>query len=191
MDVLVALGTSMAYIFSAVVTVFSLEQHIYFEASAAIITLVLLGKLMEARAKGKTSEAIEALIKLQPKTARIEQDGQIIEVSADTLQVGDVFIVRPGENLPVDGIVVEVERSAGYTFFDKILRVDKDLAFLMSFDIDVELLQDLTASKRLLQDALEKLQYEFFYLEHQDATFELRIMLRTFRSLIGGPGRGR
>ncbi|MCP5242164.1 MAG: copper-translocating P-type ATPase [Burkholderiales bacterium] len=107
MDVLVALGTSMAYIFSAVVTVFSLEQHIYFEASAAIITLVLLGKLMEARAKGKTSEAIEALIKLQPKTARIEQDGQIIEVSADTLQVGDVFIVRPGENLPVDGIVVE------------------------------------------------------------------------------------
>jgi len=107
MDVLVALGTSMAYFFSAVVTAFALDQHVYFEASAAIITLVLLGKLMEARAKGKTSEAIEALIRLQPKTARIERDGEIIEVPASSLQVNDIFIVRPGENLPVDGVVVE------------------------------------------------------------------------------------
>lgn len=107
MDVLVALGTSMAYLFSAVVTAFALDQHVYFEASAAIITLVLLGKLMEARAKGKTSEAIEALIKLQPKTARVERDGKVIEVPADSLQIGDIFIVRPGENLPVDGVVVE------------------------------------------------------------------------------------
>jgi len=111
MDVLVALGTSMAYFFSAAVTVFSLDQHVYFEASAAIITLVLLGKLMEARAKGKTSEAIEALIKLQPKTARIERDGKIVEVPADSLQAGDIFIVRPGENLPVDGVVVEGSSS--------------------------------------------------------------------------------
>jgi len=107
MDVLVALGTSMAYFFSTVVTVFSLDEHVYFEASAAIITLVLLGKLMEARAKGKTSEAIESLIKLQPKTARVERNGQIIEIPAGNLQVNDVYIVRPGENLPVDGIVVE------------------------------------------------------------------------------------
>ncbi|MDR4518037.1 MAG: heavy metal translocating P-type ATPase [Nitrosomonas sp.] len=107
MDVLVALGTSMAYIFSAIVTTFSLDQHVYFEASAAIITLVLLGKLMEARAKGRTSDAIEALIKLQPKTARIERDGKIIEVPADSLQAGDIFIVRPGENLPVDGVVID------------------------------------------------------------------------------------
>ncbi|WP_297323858.1 heavy metal translocating P-type ATPase [Nitrosomonas sp.] len=107
MDVLVALGTSMAYFFSAVVTALALDQHVYFEASAAIITLVLLGKLMEARAKGKTSEAIEALIRLQPKTARIERDGEIIEVPASSLQVNDIFIVRPGENLPVDGVVVE------------------------------------------------------------------------------------
>lgn len=111
MDVLVALGTSMAYLFSAVVTVFALDQHVYFEASAAIITLVLLGKLMEARAKGKTSEAIEALIRLQPKTARIEKDGEIIEVPAARLQVGDVFIVRPGESLPVDGVVIEGSSS--------------------------------------------------------------------------------
>ncbi|MBX3640263.1 MAG: copper-translocating P-type ATPase [Nitrosomonas sp.] len=107
MDVLIALGTSMAYFFSAAVTAFSLDQHVYFEASAAIITLVLLGKLMEARAKGKTSEAIEALIKLQPKTARIERDGRIVEVPADSLKTGDIFIVRPGENLPVDGVVIE------------------------------------------------------------------------------------
>lgn len=107
MDVLIALGTSMAYVFSAVVTAFALDQHVYFEASAAIITLVLLGKLMEARAKGKTSEAIEALIRLQPKTARIERDGEVLEVPADSLQADDIFIVRPGENLPVDGVVVE------------------------------------------------------------------------------------
>jgi len=107
MDVLVALGTSMAYFFSAVVTAFALNQHIYFEASAAIITLVLLGKLMEARAKGKTSEAIEALIRLQPKTARIERNGEIIEVPASSLQINDIFIVRPGENIPVDGMVIE------------------------------------------------------------------------------------
>ena len=107
MDVLVALGTSMAYFFSAVVTAFALDQHVYFEASAAIITLVLLGKLMEARAKGKTSEAIEALIRLQPKTARIERDGEILEVPASSLKVNDIFIVRPGENLPVDGVVIE------------------------------------------------------------------------------------
>ena len=107
MDVLVALGTSMAYFFSVVVTAFALDQHVYFEASAAIITLVLLGKLMEARAKGKTSEAIEALIRLQPKTARIERNREVLEVPASSLQVNDIFIVRPGENLPVDGIVVE------------------------------------------------------------------------------------
>lgn len=107
MDVLVALGTSMAYFFSAFVTLFALDQHVYFEASAAIITLVLLGKIMEARAKGKTSEAIEALIKMQPKTASVERDGKIIEVLANDLKVGDIFIVRPGENLPVDGIVIE------------------------------------------------------------------------------------
>lgn len=107
MDVLVALGTSMAYCFSAVVTALELDQHVYFEASAAIITLVLLGKLMEARAKGKTSEAIEALIKLQPKMARIERDGETLEVPASSLQANDVFIVRPGENLPVDGVVIE------------------------------------------------------------------------------------
>jgi len=107
MDVLVALGTSMAYLFSAVVTVFGLEQHVYFEAGAAVITLVLLGKLLEARAKSRTSAAIEELIKLAPRTARVERDGEVVEVEAATLRVGEIFIVRPGDGVPVDGDVLE------------------------------------------------------------------------------------
>ena len=111
MDVLVSLGTSVAYFLSAVVTLLGLNQHIYFESSAAIITLVLLGKLMEARAKNKTSAAIEELIELQPKTARVERDGQIVEIDANAIKVNDIFIVRPGESLPVDGIVTEGSSS--------------------------------------------------------------------------------
>ena len=111
MDVLVALGTSMAWGFSAVVTVFGLAQHVYFEAGAAVITLVLLGKLLEARAKARTSEAIEALIRLQPKVARVERDGAWIEMPVDALMPGDVFLVRPGENVPVDGEVIDGDSS--------------------------------------------------------------------------------
>jgi len=108
MDVLVALGTTMAYVFSLIVTLFAFEHmHVYFEASAAVITLVLLGKLLEARAKAKTTVAIEALVRLQPKTARVERNGQLVELDAALLIPGDVFIVRPGENLPVDGEVIE------------------------------------------------------------------------------------
>ena len=106
MDVLVVLGTSMAWAFSAVVTLFGLHQHVYFEGSAAVITLVLLGKLLEARAKARTSEAIEALVRLQPRTARIERDGQLQEVAVESLQPGDVVVVRPGDTVPVDGVVL-------------------------------------------------------------------------------------
>ncbi|BBN90275.1 heavy metal translocating P-type ATPase [Azospira sp. I09] len=108
MDVLVALGTTMAYVFSLVVTLFGLEhQHVYFEASAAVITLVLLGKLLEARAKAKTTAALEALVRLQPKTARVERNGELVELDVALLIPGDVFIVRPGEAVPVDGEVIE------------------------------------------------------------------------------------
>ncbi|MBU6504949.1 MAG: heavy metal translocating P-type ATPase [Betaproteobacteria bacterium] len=106
MDVLVALGTSMAYLFSTTVTFLGLAEHVYFEASASIITLVLMGKLLESRAKSKTSGAIEALMKLQPKTAHVEQDGIVKEIEVALMKVGDVFIVRPGESLPVDGVVL-------------------------------------------------------------------------------------
>ena len=108
MDVLVALGTSMAYLFSAAVTAFGLHgQHVYFEASAAIITLVLMGKLLEARAKRKTSAAIEQLLQLQPKRARIERDGEAVEVDLAAVVPGDIVIVRPGERVAVDGDVIE------------------------------------------------------------------------------------
>jgi Cu+-exporting ATPase len=112
MDVLVALGTSMAWGFSSVVTLLGLsEQHVYFEGGAAVITLVLLGKLLEARAKARTSEAIESLIRLRPKTARVERDGQWVELPVDALMPGDVFLVRPGESVPVDGEVIDGESS--------------------------------------------------------------------------------
>ncbi len=111
MDVLIALGTSMAYCFSAVVALWHLPQHMYFEASAAIITLVLMGKLLEARAKGKTSAAIEDLIRLQPKTALIERDGELTEIDAAALARGDIFVVRPGAGIPVDGVVLTGESS--------------------------------------------------------------------------------
>ncbi len=108
MDVLVALGTSMAYLFSAFVTLADLHHlHVYFEASAAVITLVLLGKQLEARARARTNEAIEHLARLQPKTARVERHGKLLEIDASLLIPGDVFIVGPGESLPVDGEVID------------------------------------------------------------------------------------
>jgi Cu+-exporting ATPase len=112
MDVLVALGTTMAWVFSTVVTVLDLHQHVYFEASATVITLVLMGKILEARAKARTSAAIEELMKLQPQTAHVERDGQLVEVPVGTLIPGDVFVVRAGEAVPVDGEVVEGTSTA-------------------------------------------------------------------------------
>ncbi len=108
MDVLVALGTTMAYLYSLVVTLAGLhQQHVYFEASAMVITLVLLGKILEARAKAGASAALEALIGLQPKTASVERDGKLVEVSVGSMIPGDVFVVRAGESVPVDGEVLE------------------------------------------------------------------------------------
>jgi Cu+-exporting ATPase len=107
MDVLVALGTSAAYFLSCAVLLLNLDQALYFEASATLITLVLLGKLLEARAKSKTSSALEALIKLQPKTAQVDRDGVMQQIYVEQMHVDDVFMVRAGESVPVDGIVIE------------------------------------------------------------------------------------
>lgn len=107
MDVLVALGTSAAYFLSCAVLLFNLEQPVYFEAGATIITLVLLGKLLEARAKGHASAALEALINLQPKLAHVERDGVMLDLPVTEVRVGDIFLVRPGESVPVDGLVLE------------------------------------------------------------------------------------
>jgi Cu+-exporting ATPase len=112
MDVLVALGTTMAWLYSAIVTVGGLHQHpVYFEASSTVIALVLLGKILEGRAKAKTSAAIESLMRLQPQSARLLRDGQFVDVPVATLIPGDTFVVRPGEAMPVDGEVMEGESA--------------------------------------------------------------------------------
>lgn len=106
MDVLVALGTTMAWAYSTVVWLFDLHQHVYFEASATVITLVLMGKILEARAKAKTGAAIEALMKLAPATAHVEREGRLVELPVKSLIPGDIVVVRPGEAVPVDGEVI-------------------------------------------------------------------------------------
>jgi Cu+-exporting ATPase len=112
MNTLVAVGTGAAFIFSTIATFFpgmftraGLELHVYFDASAMIITLILLGKMLEARAKGRTSEAIKKLMNLKPKTARVVRNGSEVEVPVETVKAGDMVVVRPGERIPVDGLV--------------------------------------------------------------------------------------
>ena len=108
MDVLVAMGSSIAYVYSILVLLFpTAGQHVYFETSAVIITLIKLGKLLEARAKGQTGEAIRKLIGLRPKNALILRDGVETSVPIERVRVGDIVIVRPGERIPVDGVVIE------------------------------------------------------------------------------------
>ncbi|MGA9192756.1 MAG: heavy metal translocating P-type ATPase, partial [Anaerolineales bacterium] len=107
MDVLVALGSSVAYVYSVAVTLGWAPGHVYFETSAAIITLIVLGKLLEARAKGQTSEAIKRLMGLRAKTASVIRNGETVEIPVDEVEVGDLVLVRPGEKIPVDGRVIE------------------------------------------------------------------------------------
>ncbi|MEW5988316.1 MAG: heavy metal translocating P-type ATPase, partial [Chloroflexota bacterium] len=113
MDVLVAMGSSAAYFYSLAVLVamslgsHALGMHVYFETSAVIITLIVLGKLLEARAKGRTSEAIKKLMGLQARTARVVRDGAEVAVPVEEVAVGEVVVVRPGEKIAVDGVVVD------------------------------------------------------------------------------------
>ncbi len=113
MDVLVAMGSSAAYFYSLPVTIAltlgsdALGMHVYYETAAVIITLIKLGKLLEARAKGQTSAAIKKLMGLRAKTARVAREGAEIDIPIEQVRVGDVVIVRPGEKIPVDGVVIE------------------------------------------------------------------------------------
>ena len=111
MDVLIAMGSSVAYFYSIFIVLGLLPGHVYFETSAIIITLIKVGKFLEARAKGRTSEAIKKLMGLRAKTARVVRDGAEIEIPADDVVVGDVVVVKPGEKIPVDGVVVEGRSS--------------------------------------------------------------------------------
>jgi Cu+-exporting ATPase len=107
MDVLIAMGSSAAFFYSLPITFGWLMGHVYYETAAVIITLIKLGKFLEAHAKGRTSEAIKKLMGLRAKTARVIRDGVETEVPVDDVRVGDVVIVKPGEKVPVDGVVVE------------------------------------------------------------------------------------
>ena len=111
MDVLIALGSSAAYFYSIPVMLGLIDGHVYFETAAVIITLIVLGKFLEARAKGRTSEAIKKLLSLRPKTATVVRDSQEMEIPIDQVEVGDLVIVKPGEKYPVDGVVIEGRSS--------------------------------------------------------------------------------
>ena len=111
MDVLVAMGSSVAYVYSIPILLGMLPGHLYFETAAMIITLIKVGKFLEARAKGRTSEAIKKLMDLRAQTARVVRDGEETEIPAQEVQVGDTVIVKPGEKIPVDGIVLEGRTS--------------------------------------------------------------------------------
>ena len=121
MNTLIAVGTSAAYFYSVVATFFpsvfeikGYEAHVYFDTSATIIVLILLGRLFEARAKGQTSEAIKKLIGLQAKTARVIRDGNEMDIPVEEVEIGDGIIVRPGEKIPVDGVILD-----GYSSVDE------------------------------------------------------------------------
>ncbi len=114
MNTLIAVGTGAGYLYSVVATAFpavftraGLPADVYYEAVVMIIALILLGKMLEARAKGRTSAAIRKLAGLQPRSARVARDGELLDVPIEDVRVGDVVVVRPGERIPVDGVVVE------------------------------------------------------------------------------------
>ena len=125
MDTLVALGSGVSFLYSTV-TLFAmtaavqrgdaerahaLMHNLYFESAAMIVTLITVGKMLEARSKGKTTDALKSLMRLAPQTARVERGGAEKTVPIDEVQKGDVFLVRPGESIPVDGVVLEGESS--------------------------------------------------------------------------------
>ena len=114
MNTLIAIGTLSAFIYSSIVTFFpklftrsGIELHVYFETAAIIITLILLGRFLEARAKGRASSAIKKLMQLEAKTARIIRNGKEVEIDIDLVEVGNIIVVRPGEKIPVDGILTD------------------------------------------------------------------------------------
>ena len=121
MNTLIAVGTSAAFGYSVIATFFpyffearGLRADLYFDTAAVIITLILLGRLLEMRAKGQTSDAIKKLIGLQAKTARVIRDGKEEDIPIEDVAVGDVVLVRPGEKIPVDGMIIE-----GYSAIDE------------------------------------------------------------------------
>jgi len=122
MDVLVALGSTAAYLYSLPVLLGWISGHVYFETSAMIITLIKTGKYLESRAKGKTSQAIKKLMKLSPDNALVIRRGEEVTVLVEEVQVGDIILVKPGEKIPVDGVVVD-----GYSAVDESMLTGESL----------------------------------------------------------------
>lgn len=136
MDTLIALGTSVAYGFSVIVVLFGgllgrlgVPAHVYFETASAIITFIVLGKYLELQAKGRTAAAIKKLIDLQPAQAHVWKKGKWVEVALDQVAVGDRLLVKPGEKVPVDGIVIK-----GETTIDESMVTGESLPVLKSVD---------------------------------------------------------
>ena len=180
MDVLVALGTSAAYFYSIFVLLGAVPGHGYFETSAVIITLVRLGKFLEARAKGGASEAIRKLLNLQPKMATVIRAGMETEIPAEEVVIGDVVVVRPGEKIPVDGSVLEgsssvdesmltgeslpVEKSAGAPVYGATLNKNGRLVFEATkigrdtvLSQIIQLVENAQASKAPIQKLADKI----------------------------------
>lgn len=184
MDVLVALGTSAAFFYSIPVTLGWISGHVYYETAAVIIVLIKLGKLLEARAKGRTSEAIKKLMALRPKNARIVRDGVEMEVPVEDVQIGDIVLVRPGEKIPVDGMVIKgrssvdesmltgeslpVEKGPGATVIGGTLnklgmikfeatRIGKDTALAQI----IRLVEEAQASKAPIQKLVDRISAVF------------------------------
>ncbi|PIN76136.1 copper-translocating P-type ATPase [Candidatus Woesearchaeota archaeon CG10_big_fil_rev_8_21_14_0_10_37_12] len=112
MDTLIAIGTSAAYFYSVFIVFYAMEpEGQYFEAATTIITLIILGKLFETRAKGKTSEAIKKLVGLSPKIATVIRAGKEMKIAIDDVKLNDIILVRPGEKIPVDGVITEGHSS--------------------------------------------------------------------------------
>ena len=161
MNTLIAIGTGAAFVFSAVVTVApdlvtagGARADVYYEAIIIIIALVLLGNAMEARAKRNTTRALRQLAKLQPSTARVRRDGQFVDVAIADVRSGDTVIVRPGERIPVDGIVtvgrgavaesmltgesIPVEKAPGAAVIGGTVGVITALAFFTGTEVGLQ-----------------------------------------------------
>ena len=126
MDVLIAMGSSVAYFYSLLIILGLFHGHIYLETAAVIITLIRLGKFLEAQAKGKTSASIKKLLHLQPKTAIILREGKEEQILVEDVAVGDLLVVKPGEKMPVDGVVMQGSSSVDESMLTgESLPVDK------------------------------------------------------------------
>ncbi|MEK7193525.1 MAG: heavy metal translocating P-type ATPase [Patescibacteria group bacterium] len=184
MDVLVALGTSAAYLYSTIGFLFFNIDHPFWESSAALLAFILLGRYFEAVAKGRASSAIKELLKLEAKDAHVLRDGQEILVPIDQLKEGDIVVVRPGEKIPVDGIIIEgkshidekVVTGESYpvtkTVGDEVIGATINQEGLLKFRVTkvgkntllsqiVQMVEEAQASKAHIQDLVDKIS-EYF-----------------------------